>query len=152
MSDTFHWDRNWPKESNLLDKRHNGEHKDIEQFFRTIEAVPSGPNLHCFLATITPTQHRICDIYFRGTHKIKRFCCSFSMNRFKIWFEPFTNYRSVYGNPAVLRIAFKIIIPISKYGKKCRLTLVIRGWIMRNNRERYGHVYIFLIRKQKLSD
>ena len=47
---------------------------------------------------------------------------------------------------------FLFFIPISKYGKKGILTLVIRGWSMRNNRDRYGHVYIFLIRKQKLRD
>ena len=40
------------------------------------------------------------------------------------------------------------VIPISKHEKKGILTLVISGCSMLNIRDRYGHVYIFLIRKQ----
>ena len=41
-----------------------------------------------------------------------------------------------------------VIIPIST-GKNGILTLVIRGWSMRNIQDRYKLVYIFLIKKQK---
>ena len=37
----------------------------------------------------------------------------------------------------------------NKLNKKGIPSLVIRGWYMRNNRDRYAHVYIFLIRRQK---
>ena len=47
---------------------------------------------------------------------------------------------------------FYIFIPISKHGKKCILTLGIRGWSLRNDRDMYIHTYvylfIFLIRKK----
>ena len=54
--------------------------------------------------------------------------------------------------PCKNRIRCILFIHISKNGKKGEVTLLIRGRSMRNNRDRYGHIYLFLTKKQKQSD